>query len=85
MGTSLKVEPFASLTSLVDRDCPRLLINQEAVGYDLLYDRKSINYRDVFMKDNCDDACLKLAKLLDLEIELEKVGLEKNENSTSLK
>ena len=74
MGTSLKVEPFASLTSMVDSDCPRLLINQEAVGYDLIYDRKSVNYRDVFLKGTCDDACLKLACLLNWKNELEKLS-----------
>ena len=32
IGTSLQVQPFASLPSKVGLDCPRLLINLEAVG-----------------------------------------------------
>ncbi len=32
MGTSLQVQPFASLTERVRADCPRVLINMERVG-----------------------------------------------------
>jgi len=32
MGTSLVVQPFASLVDMVEDDCPRLLINRERVG-----------------------------------------------------
>lgn len=32
MGTSLEVEPFASLTSSVRLNCPRALLNRELVG-----------------------------------------------------
>lgn len=32
LGTSLEVQPFASLSELVRRSVPRLLINQDAVG-----------------------------------------------------
>lgn len=32
MGTSLTVYPFAKLTELVPRDCPRLLLNLDLVG-----------------------------------------------------
>ena len=64
MGTSLKVEPFASLTSMIEDTCPRLLINQEPICYNLLYNIKGLNYRVVFFKSNCDDGCLKLAELL---------------------
>lgn len=32
IGTSLKVQPFASLIDRVSEDCPRLLINLESVG-----------------------------------------------------
>ena len=32
IGTSLKVQPFASLIDRVDDSCPRLLINLESVG-----------------------------------------------------
>ena len=32
MGTSLRVQPFASLVGRVPPNCPRLLINREEVG-----------------------------------------------------
>lgn len=32
IGTSLKVQPFASLINKVSRTTPRVLINKEAVG-----------------------------------------------------
>jgi hypothetical protein len=32
MGTSLKVQPFASLVGRVGSDVPRLLVNRERVG-----------------------------------------------------
>lgn len=32
MGTSLQVQPFASIIDRVRPDCPRVLINMEAVG-----------------------------------------------------
>lgn len=41
---------------------------------DIWYERKSINYRDVFLNDTCNDG---LAKLLEWEIELEKKSLKK--------
>ncbi|KAN0059954.1 Sir2 histone deacetylase Hst2 [Thecaphora frezii] len=38
VGTSLQVQPFASLISAVPRTCPRLLINLERVGELAAYD-----------------------------------------------
>ena len=47
IGTSLAVYPFASLPSMVKRDCPRLLINRELVGdFSAKYSRS--HTKDVF-------------------------------------
>eukprot|EP00941_MAST-03F_sp_MAST-3F-sp1_P000693 g693.t1 len=56
-GTSLQVQPFASLPDLVRRNVPRLLINREYVGS---FRRAS----DVVALGECDDICVKLAKLI---------------------
>lgn len=45
MGTSLVVHPFASLVDNVPDETPRLLINLEAVGGDLLRYQKPDNIR----------------------------------------
>lgn len=84
MGTSLQVHPFASLTSSVSSDCPRLLINRDAVGDDLLYNEPNSNYRDVFLQDDCDNGCKKLAKLLGWESELHDLVI-KNDSYNSNK
>lgn len=73
MGTSLKVQPFSLLTFAVPEECPRLLINRDAVGSDLLYDNPDVNYRDVFFQGDCDSGCLKLVKLLGWDDELDKL------------
>ena len=83
MGTSLKVQPFASLVTRADATTPRLLINRELVGTadDLvravgLIDPMAISYgeahnvRDVFCAGECDESVSKLAKLLGWEHEL---------------
>lgn len=56
MGTSLTVQPFASLPNFVRDGCPRLLINKEQVG--------SIGSRgdDVILLDDCDTGVRKLAE-----------------------
>jgi len=54
IGTSLKVSPFCNLVSLVDKDVPRVLINLEAVGANLLdYDSFS-NKRDIALLGDID-------------------------------
>lgn len=55
IGTSLQVEPFASLTTSVPRSCPRVLINLEEVG-DLGTRRD-----DVSLLGKCDDVVRELA------------------------
>lgn len=76
IGSSLTVMPFAQLIQKVPARCPRLLINKTKSGHDipaifrifkpstgLMYDRKG-NVRDVAYLGDCDEACLKLATLL---------------------
>lgn len=70
MGTSLTVQPFASLPWKIQQGVPRLLINREQVG--------DIGYRgdDVVFLDNCDKGVIQLAKELGWEKELEDMWLE---------
>ncbi|KAL1620286.1 Sir2 histone deacetylase Hst2 [Neofusicoccum ribis] len=55
MGTSLTVQPFASLPNFARDGCPRLLINKEQVG--------TIGSRgdDVMLLDDCDEGVRRLA------------------------
>lgn len=55
MGTSLSVQPFASLPGLVEEGVPRVLINMEQVG--------SVGSRpdDVLVLQKCDEGVKKLA------------------------
>nr|AUZ82948.1 sirtuin 2-1 [Brachionus koreanus] len=78
MGTSLKVAPFSKLPLAVKIDCPKLLINRDLVGEWQNYSTNTDkNYRLVVELNECDAACLKLVKLLDLEKDFEKL-LRKN-------
>jgi len=58
MGTSLTVQPFASLADRVDDSCPRVLINLDHVG--------SFGSRsdDVVLLGKCDDVVRDLCKEL---------------------
>jgi NAD+-dependent protein deacetylase sirtuin 2 len=74
MGTSLSVQPFASLVDYVSDHCVRLLINRDKVGKNnsggffrsmmfgegLCFDLPG-NRRDVVYEGDCDDGCLFLA------------------------
>lgn len=64
MGTSLTVQPFASLADRVDDSCPRVLINLDHVG--------SFGSRsdDVILLGKCDEIVRKLSKELGWEDEL---------------
>ncbi|XP_028398493.1 NAD-dependent protein deacetylase sirtuin-2-like isoform X2 [Dendronephthya gigantea] len=89
MGTSLSVQPFASLVDHVTETTPRLLINRDKCGQrggdfsfmfgggGLQFDHPK-NYRDVAWLGSCDDGCLALAELLGWKEEL--VKLVKNEH-----
>ncbi|MCJ1353940.1 MAG: Sir2 histone deacetylase Hst2 [Icmadophila ericetorum] len=67
MGTSLSVQPFASLPSFCADGVPRLLINRERVG--------GIGSRpdDILLLGDCDDGVRTLAKALGWLEELEKL------------
>jgi len=73
IGTSLTVQPFASLIERVGENCPRLLINMEKSGTGsggLMFD-KAANYRDVALLGDCDSGCRKLAEKLGWETDLD--------------
>jgi NAD-dependent deacetylase sirtuin 2 len=72
MGTSLQVMPFGMLHTFVDEECPRLLINREAVSDWELYETDSdkLNPRDVMYKGDCHEGCLKIADELGFKEEL---------------
>ncbi|XP_060144682.1 NAD-dependent protein deacetylase sirtuin-2 isoform X1 [Globicephala melas] len=83
MGTSLQVQPFASLISKAPLSTPRLLINKEKTGQmdpflgmmmglggGMDFDSKKA-YRDVAWLGDCDQGCLALADLLGWKKELE--------------
>lgn len=72
MGTSLTVQPFASLPGLCQEETPRLLINMERVG-DL-----GSRPDDVLLLGDCDAGVRKLAKALGWLEELEAVWEETN-------
>ena len=66
IGTSLTVQPFASLPSFVREEVPRVLINLERVG--------SLGSRadDVLLLGDCDDGVRELADALGWREELEE-------------
>lgn len=85
MGTSLEVQPFASLVERANSRCIRLLINREKVGsrHDvlsswllfskgLLYD-DSENKRDVAWIGDCDDGVYALAEAIGWGDELKEL------------
>ncbi|XP_065168312.1 NAD-dependent protein deacetylase sirtuin-2 [Atheta coriaria] len=72
MGSSLCVQPFASLVDRVSRYTPRLLINKEEVG-DSLEFHDEHNTRDVLMLGDCDDQCQILAEKLGWSEELNEL------------
>lgn len=84
MGTSLEVQPFASLVGRADSKCVRLLINRDKVGHspkfswfssddDVLKFDANDNIRDVALLGDCDDGVLKLAKEFGFEDEFKEL------------
>lgn len=67
MGTSLTVQPFASLPSIVSEGVPRVLINKEQVGG--LGSRSD----DVLCLEDCDDGVMRLAELCGWADELKEM------------
>jgi NAD-dependent histone deacetylase SIR2 len=70
MGTSLSVQPFASLPSFASEGVPRILINKEIVG--------DFGSRpdDVVVLGDCDEGVRKLADALGWRDELESMWLK---------
>lgn len=79
MGTSLTVQPFASLPSLCSENVPRLLLNSERVG-DL-----GCRADDVLLLGHCDDGVRKLASALGWEAELETLWSSTNPANGGMK
>ncbi|XP_069763644.1 NAD-dependent protein deacetylase sirtuin-2 isoform X2 [Narcine bancroftii] len=80
LGTSLQVQPFASLINRVPKSTPRLLINKEVthqgdsmMGLLGLGSSLDFDSRDVAFVGSCDDGCLALAELLGWKEELEEI------------
>lgn len=91
MGTSLQVQPFASLVDYVSDHCVRLLINRDKVGKNssgffrsmifgegLCFDLPG-NRRDVVYEGDCDDGCMYIADQFGFGDELRE--LIKNEHA----
>ncbi|KAE9372573.1 SIR2-domain-containing protein [Stipitochalara longipes BDJ] len=70
MGTSLSVQPFASLPQFASEGVPRVLINKEKVG-DL-----GSRPDDVLVLGDCDEGVRKLADALGWRDKLESMWLE---------
>lgn len=93
IGTSLTVQPFASLVDSVPPHVPRLAINltkfKEPSRVELLLGLASGgwkfdspgNYRDVFMQGYCDDKIKEFADSLGWKEDLEKLTGEKKEET----
>lgn len=79
MGTSLTVQPFASLPSFVREETPRVLINLERVG--------SFGSRpdDVLLLGDCDEGVRKFADALGWRDELEELWESTNPNKDEKK
>lgn len=97
IGTSLTVQPFASLVDMVGSNVPRLIINlTEPEGGDNLLSKfipglksKSFNFkskgnvRNVFLRSDADSGCLKLAQLIGWQDDLQKLISAGNNNKSS--
>lgn len=72
MGTSLSVQPFASLPDFALEGTPRLLLNRERVG--------SLGSRpdDVCFLSDCDDGVRQLAEALGWKDELEEMWMKRS-------
>ncbi|XP_011871958.1 PREDICTED: NAD-dependent protein deacetylase sirtuin-2 isoform X2 [Vollenhovia emeryi] len=92
MGSSLVVQPFASIVDRVRASCPRLLINNEKVGMQdrlsrflglrqgLVFDNKSTHGgRDVAWLGDCDTGCQLLADKLGWGDELQALMKREHE------
>jgi PHD/YefM family antitoxin component YafN of YafNO toxin-antitoxin module len=79
IGTSLQVQPFASLIDDVPEHVPRLLINKELAGVhksrESGFDFKWKNglHRDVAYLGDCEEGIVEFARLLGWEKDLERM------------
>ena len=89
VGTSLSVQPFASLINYVDDQCQRVLINRDPVGLrdkrvpsvlanelrlgGFDFDDPHRNYRDVALLGDCDAQIIALAEALGWKNDLERL------------
>ena len=76
LGTSLTVQPFASLAGMIKKDVKRLMINltkPEEIDWD-----SDKNFRNVFSRLETDVGTRKLANLLGWEEDLDKLYNDSN-------
>ncbi len=79
MGTSLVVQPFASLIDQVRPGTPRALFNRERVGEGGVMSAGGFDFdgsSDTFVEGDCDAACLELVRLAGWEADF--AALEDN-------
>lgn len=70
MGTSLQIEPFASLINTVRSTVPRLLLNRNAVGP---FTKVPLRKKDYIELGNLEDVVRKFAEMLDWNEEIEEL------------
>ncbi|XP_052437861.1 NAD-dependent protein deacetylase sirtuin-3 isoform X2 [Carassius gibelio] len=68
MGTSLKIEPFASLVNTVKSTVPRLLLNRDPVGP---FERRPLRRADYMELGDLSDSVQKLAEILGWHSEIQ--------------
>ncbi|XP_015461636.3 NAD-dependent protein deacetylase sirtuin-3 isoform X1 [Astyanax mexicanus] len=78
MGTSLQIEPFASLVNTVKSTVPRLLLNRHAVGP---FERKPLRRRDYLELGDLVHSVRKLAEILGWHTEIQDL-MNSHENRT---
>ncbi|XP_014283988.1 NAD-dependent protein deacetylase sirtuin-2 [Halyomorpha halys] len=64
LGSSLSDEPIASMPFLVDKKCPRLVINGTPLSRSLDFEFNTSIAKDVFWQGDCEDGCVRLVDLL---------------------
>jgi NAD-dependent deacetylase sirtuin 2 len=85
VGTSLSVQPFASLVNRVRPDVPRVLVNMKPagtarklavhlkIGDGMTFNRpRGINQRDLYVEGDCQRSCVYLARKLGFGADVER-------------
>ncbi|KAF3688958.1 NAD-dependent protein deacetylase sirtuin-3, mitochondrial [Channa argus] len=70
MGTSLQIEPFASLVNTVRSNVPRLLLNRHAVGP---FEKVTLRKRDHMELGDLEDTVRRFAEMLGWNSEIEEL------------